>query len=195
MDSTSSTLAPRRPAEIAADLERVFTLFPVLRERQWQQSSTLPGGEQRAAGVEHLVGHLGRGQHRRPVLGVAGLYIQPAGCQQRSNGLACVILQGNREPHLPLGVTGVRIKAPAQQRSDCIPVIAQDGYKKIFIGTGPSPGRHQAQRHSSQGTQCKSKTNLHDSNSSVRMNERGIEPDTKAQSRKPVPTSPEKCAL
>ena len=51
------------------------------------------------------------------------------------------------------------------------------------------------QRHSSQGTQCKSKTNLHDSNSSVRMNERGIEPDTKAQSRKPLPASPEKCAL
>src|SRR6187402_3444922 len=33
-------------AEIEADLERVFTLFPVLRERQWQQSSTLSGGEQ-----------------------------------------------------------------------------------------------------------------------------------------------------
>lgn len=51
------------------------------------------------------------------------------------------------------------------------------------------------QRHNSQGRQGKSKTNLHDSNSSVRMNERGIEPDTKAQSRKPLRESPEKCAL
>jgi branched-chain amino acid transport system ATP-binding protein len=38
-------------AEIAADLERVFTLFPVLRERQWQQSSTLSGGEQQMVAI------------------------------------------------------------------------------------------------------------------------------------------------
>ena len=89
--------------------------------------------------------------HQRTfVLGVAGLYIQPAGCQQRSNGLVCVILQGNREPHLPLGVARVRVKAPAQQRSDCIAIIAQDGHKKVFIGTGPGPDRHQAQRHGGQ---------------------------------------------
>ncbi len=38
-------------AEIEADLERVFTLFPVLRERQWQQSSTLSGGEQQMVAI------------------------------------------------------------------------------------------------------------------------------------------------
>ncbi len=38
-------------AEINADLERVFTLFPVLRERQWQQSSTLSGGEQQMVAI------------------------------------------------------------------------------------------------------------------------------------------------
>jgi branched-chain amino acid transport system ATP-binding protein len=36
---------------IAQDLERVFVLFPVLRERQRQQASTLSGGEQQMVAI------------------------------------------------------------------------------------------------------------------------------------------------
>ena len=36
---------------IDADLERVFALFPVLQERQWQQSGTLSGGEQQMVAI------------------------------------------------------------------------------------------------------------------------------------------------
>jgi branched-chain amino acid transport system ATP-binding protein len=36
---------------IAEDLERVFALFPVLRERQRQQASTLSGGEQQMVAI------------------------------------------------------------------------------------------------------------------------------------------------
>jgi branched-chain amino acid transport system ATP-binding protein len=38
-------------ASIARDLERVYTLFPVLRERTRQQASTLSGGEQQMLAV------------------------------------------------------------------------------------------------------------------------------------------------
>ena len=48
-------------AEIASDLERVFTLFPVLKERQQQQSSTLSGGEQQMVAI-------GRAMMGRPEL-------------------------------------------------------------------------------------------------------------------------------
>jgi branched-chain amino acid transport system ATP-binding protein len=48
-------------AEIDADLERVFALFPVLRERKWQQSSTLSGGEQQMVAI-------GRAMMGRPEL-------------------------------------------------------------------------------------------------------------------------------
>ena len=41
----------KNKADIDNDLERVFTLFPVLRERQWQQSSTLSGGEQQMVAI------------------------------------------------------------------------------------------------------------------------------------------------
>jgi branched-chain amino acid transport system ATP-binding protein len=36
---------------VAADLERVFTLFPILRERQRQTARTLSGGEQQMAAI------------------------------------------------------------------------------------------------------------------------------------------------
>jgi branched-chain amino acid transport system ATP-binding protein len=48
-------------AEIAEDLERVFELFPVLKERQQQQSSTLSGGEQQMVAI-------GRAMMGRPEL-------------------------------------------------------------------------------------------------------------------------------
>jgi branched-chain amino acid transport system ATP-binding protein len=46
---------------IAADLERVYALFPVLRERQRQQASTLSGGEQQMVAI-------GRALMGRPTL-------------------------------------------------------------------------------------------------------------------------------
>lgn len=47
--------------EIESDLERVFGLFPVLRERRKQQSSTLSGGEQQMVAI-------GRAMMGRPQL-------------------------------------------------------------------------------------------------------------------------------
>ena len=41
----------RRPAEVAEDLERVFTLFPRLRERAHQNGGTLSGGEQQMLAI------------------------------------------------------------------------------------------------------------------------------------------------
>ncbi|MHB1160150.1 MAG: ABC transporter ATP-binding protein [Chloroflexota bacterium] len=51
----------RSPAERAADLERVFDLFPVLRERRSQRAGTLSGGEQQMLAI-------GRGLMLRPRL-------------------------------------------------------------------------------------------------------------------------------
>jgi branched-chain amino acid transport system ATP-binding protein len=41
----------RRGAAIAADLERVFTLFPRLKERERQKAGTLSGGEQQMLAI------------------------------------------------------------------------------------------------------------------------------------------------
>jgi branched-chain amino acid transport system ATP-binding protein len=39
------------PAHFAADLERVLTLFPILRQRQTQRGGTLSGGEQQMLAI------------------------------------------------------------------------------------------------------------------------------------------------
>ncbi|MHB0869893.1 MAG: ABC transporter ATP-binding protein, partial [Chloroflexota bacterium] len=51
----------KSPTERAADLERVFDLFPVLRERRSQRAGTLSGGEQQMLAI-------GRGLMLRPKL-------------------------------------------------------------------------------------------------------------------------------
>jgi branched-chain amino acid transport system ATP-binding protein len=51
----------RDRAGVAADLERVYALFPVLRERERQQASTLSGGEQQMVAI-------GRALMGRPTL-------------------------------------------------------------------------------------------------------------------------------
>src|SRR4029453_5545640 len=43
--------SPRRDGEIAADVERVFTTFPRLRERAIQTAGTLSGGEQQMLAI------------------------------------------------------------------------------------------------------------------------------------------------
>ncbi len=42
-------------AEVAADLEAVFTLFPVLRDRQHQLAGTLSGGEQQMLAIGRIL--------------------------------------------------------------------------------------------------------------------------------------------
>jgi len=51
----------RRDAEIRRDLDYVFTLFPILRDRQKQDATTLSGGEQQMCAI-------GRGIMSRPKL-------------------------------------------------------------------------------------------------------------------------------
>jgi branched-chain amino acid transport system ATP-binding protein len=48
---TLATFARSDRAQIEKDLERVFTLFPRLKERKWQKAATLSGGEQQMLAV------------------------------------------------------------------------------------------------------------------------------------------------
>jgi branched-chain amino acid transport system ATP-binding protein len=48
---TLATFARTDREQIEKDLERVFTLFPRLKERKWQKAATLSGGEQQMLAV------------------------------------------------------------------------------------------------------------------------------------------------
>jgi branched-chain amino acid transport system ATP-binding protein len=83
----------RDEAEIARDLDYVYTLFPILRERQRQDAATLSGGEQQMCAV-------GRGIMSRPKL----LMID-----ELSLGLAPMLVERLSEAILEINRTGITI--------------------------------------------------------------------------------------
>ena len=83
----------RDDAEIRRDLDYVFSLFPILRERQRQDAITLSGGEQQMCAI-------GRGIMSRPKL----LMID-----ELSLGLAPQLVERLSEALLEINRTGVTI--------------------------------------------------------------------------------------
>ena len=83
----------RDDAEIARDLDYVFSLFPILRERQRQNATTLSGGEQQMCAI-------GRGIMSRPKL----LMID-----ELSLGLAPRLVERLSEALIEINRTGITI--------------------------------------------------------------------------------------
>ncbi len=76
--------------DIAQDLERVFSLFPMLREREAQDASTLSGGEQQMCAI-------GRGMMARPkllIIDELSLGLAPAVVETLAESLAAIRAQG-----------------------------------------------------------------------------------------------------
>ena len=120
----------RKRAEIAADMERVYDIFPRLRERQDQQAGTLSGGEQQMLAV-------GRALMLRPKLllldepsfGLAPLLVEELFATlrriNRETGVAILLVEQNATlaldlaQHAYLLETGrIVIAAPAREIRD-----------------------------------------------------------------------------
>ena len=77
-------------SEIHEDLDRVFSLFPILRARQSQDASTLSGGEQQMCAI-------GRGIMARPkllIIDELSLGLAPAVVESLTESLAAIRAQG-----------------------------------------------------------------------------------------------------
>jgi branched-chain amino acid transport system ATP-binding protein len=101
----------RRDAEIHADLERVFALFPVLRDRLGQAAGTLSGGEQQMLAI-------GRALMARPRLLLL---------DEPSMGLSPVLVERIFETIVDINRQGTTILLVEQNASMAL-AIAQRGY-------------------------------------------------------------------
>ncbi len=103
-------------SEIEADLERIYSLFPVLKQRYRQDASTLSGGEQQMCAI-------GRGLMSRPtmlMIDELSLGLAPRAVE----GLADALLETNRE-----GLTILLVEQDVQTAFD----LASQG---VVIETG-----------------------------------------------------------
>ena len=92
-------LLPRARAGRAANLDRVFGLFPVLRERAGQPAGTLSGGEQQMLAIGRcLMGAPDLVMFDEPSLGLAPTVVQTVLRTIRDlnrDGLTCVLVEQN----------------------------------------------------------------------------------------------------
>jgi len=126
-------------AEIDSDLERVFTLFPVLRERQWQQSSTLSGGEQQMLAIGRAL--MGRPELLlldEPSVGIAprlkGLIFDSI-TQIRRDGTAILIVEQDATSTLRIADRIYVLEHGRTVREGTAQEIAGDKYiQQIYLG-------------------------------------------------------------
>jgi branched-chain amino acid transport system ATP-binding protein len=101
----------RRGPEIAEDLERVFTLFPRLQERERQQAGTMSGGEQQMLAI-------GRALMARPRLLML---------DEPSMGIAPILVQRIYETIAEINRSGVAILLVEQNANYALD-LARRGY-------------------------------------------------------------------
>ena len=131
----------RRDAAIRADLERVFTHFPVLAERQAQEAGSLSGGEQQMLAI-------GRALMARPrlllldepSLGLSPVMVEVIArmiAEINRGGIAVLLVEQNAE--MALGVasrayvleTGRVAAAGATDE-----LLASDSIRRAYLGVG-----------------------------------------------------------
>jgi len=92
-------MLPRARADQAANLERVYTLFPKLKEREDQAAGTLSGGEQQMLAIGRcLMGAPDLVMFDEPSLGLAPAIVQDVLRTIRDlnrHGLTCVLVEQN----------------------------------------------------------------------------------------------------
>jgi branched-chain amino acid transport system ATP-binding protein len=100
----------RRGSEIAADLERVFELFPRLQERERQKAGTMSGGEQQMLAIGRAL--MARPQLLmldEPSMGIAPILVQRIYETIReinSSGVAILLVEQNANYALDISTRG-----------------------------------------------------------------------------------------
>ncbi|MBI4568006.1 MAG: ABC transporter ATP-binding protein [Planctomycetes bacterium] len=126
-------------AGVAADLERVFALFPILKERQKQPGGTLSGGEQQMLAVGRAL--MGRPRLLlldEPSLGLAPMVVATIfGVIRRLNesGIAVLLVEQNARMALRMAHRGYVIETGSIVMSDAAErLLADPRVRAAYLG-------------------------------------------------------------
>jgi branched-chain amino acid transport system ATP-binding protein len=126
-------------AGIAADLERVYALFPVLRQRSRQQASTLSGGEQQMVAIGRaLMGRPTLLLLDEPSVGIAHrlkLQIFEAIRQIQQSGTAILLVEQDALSALSVATRVYLLEHGRVAREGTSDALAHDDYiRQVYLG-------------------------------------------------------------
>ena len=124
---------------IAADLERVYALFPVLRQRTRQQASTLSGGEQQMVAIGRaLMGRPSLLLLDEPSVGIAHrlkLQIFDSIKQIQSAGTAVLLVEQDALSALSVASRVYLLEHGRMAREGTSDALAHDDYiRQVYLG-------------------------------------------------------------
>jgi branched-chain amino acid transport system ATP-binding protein len=130
----------RRGPDIAADLERVFTLFPRLKERESQKAGTMSGGEQQMLAIGRAL--MARPQLLlldEPSLGIAPLLVDRIHgtiAEIHSFGMAILLVEQNASRALDAAGRGYVLETGRVVLTDSTAALKQDPRgREAYLGT------------------------------------------------------------
>ena len=129
----------RNAARLSAGLEKVFALFPLLKERHYQKAGTMSGGEQQMLAI-------GRGLMMdpdlvlldEPSLGLAPKFVGfifEKIAELRSMGTTLVIVEQNAAKALSIADRGYVLELGCNRFTDTGPgLLANEEVKRLYLG-------------------------------------------------------------
>jgi branched-chain amino acid transport system ATP-binding protein len=131
--------AYRRRGDVSPDLDRVFTLFPVLKERRSQDGGTLSGGEQQMLAIGRAL----MGKPRlllldEPSMGLAPLFVARIFeilAEINTQGTTILLVEQNAAQALRLASRGYVLETGVVALSDrADALLADDRVRSAYLG-------------------------------------------------------------
>ena len=132
-------MLPRARARTAQNLERMFNLFPRLRERATQAAGTLSGGEQQMLAIARcLMGEPELVMYDEPSLGLSPAMVAQVFESVTSlnrEGLTCVLVEQNVAASLKISSRAYVLENGSVTLSGSgADLLANDGVRRAYLG-------------------------------------------------------------